>query len=473
MILLIRYPAWTWASPKASDPFDVEWLKGKLTIKVKGFDRRAKKPCMREMCLFSGRSNTFPAGLFPIVEDLAKQDNIKLRIVDKRPEPPPVLPLPEKLQSYLYDYQQEAVEAILERRSGIIKLPTGSGKTNVAVAFAMRANCRVAFLVDETSLLQQAANRWKSITGKDVGTWDDPSEFNPVTLQTLKSKLEKKDQQAIDFVNSTDCVIFDECHIGAARTYYRVTQSFRNTIYRLGLSATPIGRSDSKDLMVVGSLGPIIYEKSVEDLQGYGRLAKGLALFYRYPGGETIDDSDKWLEKYRYGIVKNEARNRSIVRICKVTPKPVLVFFDWKQQGFELLSLLQKKEISCDIVYGVHDTEARERAKKVLAKGEIDVLLCSKIFNKGQDIPEVRSAINAAGMKAFIMSTQKPGRTMRTAKGKSLFVYWDLLDDSCFTLLEQSRRRASTYMETMDVKVVKNLKEATEALRAFGILEEV
>jgi superfamily II DNA or RNA helicase len=406
------------------------------------------------------------------VESSAAKNHIKLQIVDRRPETPPVALLPESC-SHLYDYQLEAVETILEHKSGIIKLPTAAGKTLIAVGFALRANCRTAFLVDEIGLLKQASDRWESVTGERASKISDSDPlFVPLTLQSLKSKLERKDQATINFANSIQCIIVDECHILGARTYYRTVQSFRNTSYRLGLSATPVGRSDAKDALVVGALGPIIYKRSVEDLQGYGRLAKGLAIFYDYPGWEPVEQGLKWHDVYKTGIVLNESRNRAIVRICKVTPKPVLCFFEQKRHGFLLLDMLRKVDISCDIVYGAHGSKDRERAKEILAKGEIEVLLCSRIFNKGQDIPEVRSAINAAGYRAFIMSVQKPGRAMRTSEGKDKFVYWDFIDRCYESLLNQSRDRAAIYQETMDLKVIEGLQEAVTLLQKEGLLKE-
>ena len=473
MLTVVKCPAWCQINLKSSDLDDIVWLQKLLTIKIKGYNPRLQRPCEREMHLLSRRSNTFPAGLFGLVESSAAKNGIELDIVNKCPETPPTVPLPESC-SYLYDYQAEAVETALERKTGIIKLPTAAGKTSCAVGFVLRANCRAAFLVDEVGLLQQASDRWKIVTGEDVGTWDSPtSNFIPITLQTLKSKLEQKDKAAIEFANSVQAVVVDECHILGARTYYRTVQSFRNTVYRLGLSATPVGRSDSKDALVIGALGPIIYEKSVEDLQNYGRLAKGTAIFYDYPGWVPVELGLKWHAVYKAGVVFNEARNRAIVRVCKITPKPILCFFEQKLHGFVLLDMLRKAGISCDIVHGAHDSTAREQAKIVLAKGEIEVLLCSRIFNKGQDIPEVRSAVNAAGYKAFIMSVQKPGRTMRTAKGKDKFVYWDFVDRCYESLLEQSRDRATTYTETMHLEVVTSLESAVEILQKEGLIKEV
>jgi len=401
----------------------------------------------------------------------------QLQVVDNRPDPKPIKPLPKSCQ-HLFKFQREAVDTILEKRNGIIKLPTGAGKTEIGIAIACRVNTKTLWLVDEKGLAKQAMDRWYKITGRPAGLIGDNTvfigQFTVAMLQSIRSRLQRSDEMVKAYLKRVGCVIVDECHIAAAKSYYKTIISIPKAVYRIGLSATPTGRSDKKDAYVVGALGPVRYKAKIDQLVELGRLAKAMVIFYRYPGATFLGDEPmKWHILYEQAIVREEARNRAIIRICKVTPKPTLVFFERKRHGFALLDALQQEGFNVEIVYGAHSGTDRMKLAGKLNRGELDVLLASRVFNKGIDIPEIRSAVNAAGYKAVITSMQKMGRPMRASEvsGKDQFVYWDMIDGHHDTLLQHSRDRSRTYRrEGLAVLATDSLADAMEKLVQIGLV---
>lgn len=98
-----------------------------------------------------------------------------------------------------------------------------------------------------------------------------------------------------------------------------------------------------------------------------------------------------------------------------------------------------------EVVDGAHNTARRDAARHRLKVGLIDVLACSKIFNKGIDIPEVESGVNAGGGASKIDALQKVGRLMRVVPGKTRVRYWDFLDQGNRWLEAHSRARMEAY----------------------------
>ena len=100
-----------------------------------------------------------------------------------------------------------------------------------------------------------------------------------------------------------------------------------------------------------------------------------------------------------------------------------------------------------------------------LNKGDIDILLASKIFNKGADIPQIRSCLNAAAGKSSINALQRLGRGLRTADDKDVVVFFDFMDRSSSTLTKHSNFRKATYEDSkLEVHVFKSIDEIKKFL---------
>jgi len=464
MLVIEQHPVWCDVQKGSTH---VGWLHYVLTISTKAFVRG--RVHFYKLRLFDKRRMRFPSGLLPDVLKRAGEKQIPVEVVDDRPDLPQINPLPSSC-SHLFDYQKAAVDACIEHKFGIVKLPTGSGKTELAVGLASRVQGSTLFLVDERALLRQAMERWEAITGEKAGIIGEgrveTARFTVSTFQSLSAKLKAGNREVLDFVCSVVCLMVDEAQVLGARTYYKTVISVPNAVFRIGLSATPTGRSDKRDAYVVGATGPVIYTIPISTLVDRGRLAEALVLFYKFPGArEMVGASGKWHRLYRRGIVQEDARNRAVVRICRVTPLPVLVFFEQKRHGYILLQMLIDAGFNAKIVHGAFKGKERIELAKALSAGDLDVLLCSKVFNKGIDIPGIKSAVNAAGYKAPITAMQKMGRPMRVAAGKTKFVFWDLVDKHHETLMRHSRERARVYRkEGLALVVVDNLRDAVQKI---------
>jgi len=391
------------------------------------------------------KQKRFPIGILFIVEKRLYASEIEYKIND--------------LNTYEYKnvkekyslryYQEEAINKVLEKKRGILKHPTGSGKTRVAICLSECIQGVTLFVVDTISLINQTATAYKELTSKTANIISSSnfelSKFNIVTLQTLYS-LSKSNNLNYSLKDVT-CVLFDECHILGAETYYKVAMSIPAQ-WRIGLSATPTNRTDSLDIYVVACTGGIIHNISMQELINANNLADPYVIFYDYS-----------VEKYKYSkynykevITTNKNRNIAILELCRIAPKPCLLFYEYREHGYLLQKNINNLGYSADLVHGLYDGFQRERAIKELINGETDILLTSRIFNKGVNIPELKSCINAAGWKAFIPTIQKLGRGTRKTKDKDKIIFFDLYDIENATSLSHSRERIQNY-ESEKLKV--------------------
>ena len=159
----------------------------------------------------SGKSWYYPAGLKKRVAKVLKIFGIKYAV--KRAEKREYLPIEVEWKSdfVLRDYQNEAVAAILEANGGIVSLPTGAGKTIIALKIIQAMDIPVLILVHTKELLVQWKKEIKTHFGIDCGiVGDGMRKWEPITVamtQTLASMVRKGDIKTLEY----GLLVVDEC----------------------------------------------------------------------------------------------------------------------------------------------------------------------------------------------------------------------------------------------------------------------
>lgn len=159
--------------------------------------------------------------------------------------------------------------------SMLVALPTGVGKTHLAIAIAHQFE-RVLFLVHRTELLKQtissyhAAGNQRSIATITSASRDvaPDAHFTVGMIQTLAGRLDQYDPTRYD------CVITDEAHHAMAAEWRKVIEHFQPDL-NLGLSATP-ERQDGAPLSHLYSV--LAYHMTVADAVREGALVEPIAL---------------------------------------------------------------------------------------------------------------------------------------------------------------------------------------------------
>src|SRR5262249_33099465 len=163
----------------------------------------------------------------------------------------------------LRPYQEAALSAWqLAERRGVIALPTGSGKTRVALAAMKRTGLSTLCLVPTRVLLDQWLREIAIVYQRPVGcSGDGARRLEALTVATYESAYRHMHQ----FGNRFDLVIVDEAHhVGGLLPDETLEMSVATA--RLGLTATP--PRGAALTILTGMIGPTVFELAIGDLAG-------------------------------------------------------------------------------------------------------------------------------------------------------------------------------------------------------------
>jgi len=116
----------------------------------------------------------------------------------------------------LRDYQQEAVSATIKHfrktdESGVIVLPTGSGKSLVIAELARLANRKILVLTHVKELVEQNHQKYESY-GLTAGIYSAGLKKKEIQHQVTFASIQSAARNLSDFNQQYSLIIIDECH---------------------------------------------------------------------------------------------------------------------------------------------------------------------------------------------------------------------------------------------------------------------
>lgn len=393
--------------------------------------------------MFNETTGSFPAGFAAMVRRNGVELGYDVQFLRKHQ--PPVAQDTEADIGWLRPYQRAGVEAVVKHTRGILWMPTGSGKTEVACALPLVFPCPWLFLVKSIGLMSQAADRFEKRTGMRAGrigegVFDvaEGARFISCSFDSMRSLLERRDPRALAIVAQAGGLIVDEVHELPADSCFRTAQAVQ-AYWRVGLSGTPLARGDRKSSLAVGSIGPVIYRVTTDELVRLNVIERPrvVMMTFRHPR-PTLNvharSNTAWNMVYTGSVVRNVARNQLIVETAKnLAKKPCIVFVKALPHGKMLTRELERQGVPTRFVWGALSVSQREQLIRDLERGALEVLVANVVFQTGIDIPSLRSAVIGVGGKSAIATIQRVGRGTRksTATGKDGFDVYDIADMSC------------------------------------------
>jgi len=150
--------------------------------------------------LYNKKFKCFPIGLMSRMQNLVNEYNIhyktnkKVFINDRRDFDimKQGIDYGEKLitDNKLRPYQVEAIGHFREKETGILHLPTGSGKTFIAAEIIRQMNAKTLWICDRKELLTQTKNVLENLLGKNIGlVQGDTVDFQDITVATVQSLI--------------------------------------------------------------------------------------------------------------------------------------------------------------------------------------------------------------------------------------------------------------------------------------------
>jgi DNA excision repair protein ERCC-3 len=346
-------------------------------------------------------------------------------------------PLPLELRSHtragtefgLRPYQSAALNAFMAGAdgggTGVVVLPCGAGKTLVALAAMAQLRTETLILCTSTT----AVHQWMDETRDKLNVPDDmvveytgrKKSVGPITVATYSVLTTRKGDRYPHFQALTSrgygLIVYDEVHLLPAPVF-RITAEIQSR-RRLGLTATLV-REDGREGHVFGLIGPKRYDAPWRELEAQGYIAQAVCTEVRVPMAPS------WREAYevagKRGQHRVAAENPVKLAVCRElvdahTQDHVLVIGQYLHSLREIA-----KELGAPLITGETPDPERDRLFAAFKKGEISVLVASKVANFAIDLPDANVLVQLSGAFGSRQEeAQRLGRILRPKMGPARF----------------------------------------------------
>ncbi len=376
-----------------------------------------------------------------------------------------------------FPHQTEGMETWWRQRGqGLVVLPTGTGKTFLAM-LAIRKAARPAIVVTPTiDLLNQWYGQLKDSFGTEVGLLGGGSyDIQPLTVSTYDSAYIHLERWG----NRFGLIVFDECHHLPGPSY-RMIAVGSLAPYRLGLTATP-ERADGQDSLYETLIGPVVYRREITQLAG-----EFLAEYRTQRVYVNLTPDEERIYRENREAYRNFAWQRGIslgspngwqrfISECSRSAEGRAAFKAfWEQKRVErapaakmakLEELLAQHPNDRILIFTAdnatvhrisrkflvpsitHQTKAKER-KKILERfhsGEYSILVTSQVLNEGVDVPAASVGIVLSGTGTTRENVQRLGRILRKYGDKQALLYEVVARGTAEEFTSDRRRQHSAF----------------------------
>ena len=350
-----------------------------------------------------------------------------------------------------YDYQQTLIKEGLSQKRGVIKSPTGSGKTLILAGLvkALKGK-KMIIMFNAKQLITQTYDFLTKTCGlEDIGIcYGEGYEYGDVMLCTIQSIERVLDTHGED----VEVLMVDECHeFCNGRTTLPAIQSFPKAKYRLGFTATPPEENISL-YNLEGAFGPIIESVNTADLVEEGKLTKPIIqVVERTYFSSGVDKAMSYEEIYDTYIVNNETRNNIIKEIVhdikRKQNRPRILILTKSLRHGRILEEMLRPIVWCSFLEGANSIGERyESISRFRRHSEASVLIGTRVLQTGVNIEEIAHLINARSLKGKIATLQALGRALRKHKSKDQAYIYDFLDKEKY-LYKHAKERIKHYKQ--------------------------
>lgn len=338
----------------------------------------------------------------------------------------------------LRKYQEDAINVFyrsggVEGGSGTIVLPCGAGKTVIGMGVMSKVKTNTLITCPNVVAVRQWIDEILDKTdiprekiGEYSGEVKEIKEITVTTYQILTYRG-KKDQDFAHFnifdKKNWGLIIYDEVHLLPAPVF-QVTAHIQSK-RRLGLTATLV-REDGREKDVFSLIGPKKFDMPWKNLEQQGWIAEAICYEIRTHMPEksrivyaTSDDRNKYRiaaeNPFKYEIVKRIIKHHANDRI--------LIIGMYIEQLENIAEFLK-----APLITGKIPNKERERIYSDFRKGNIRILVVSKVANFAIDLPDANVAIQVSGTFGSRQEeAQRLGRILRPKKDGSSAKFYSIV----------------------------------------------
>jgi superfamily II DNA or RNA helicase len=355
-------------------------------------------------------------------------------------------------------------------------MPTGTGKTEVALAAMSRTRVSTLIVAPVRDLMHQWHQRIFKQLGCDAGIVGD-SLFNirPITVTTYDSAYLHMAEMGDRF----GLIIFDEAHHlpGAS---YRDAAILCAAPFRMGLTATP-ERSDGRETDLDFLIGPTVFRQEIAQAKG-----RTLAEYYIVRIPVKLDEREQAKYDSAGTIVRNFLSSRRAEGNAKYTWQDLCAesgkdsaarqaqnaYYLRKSiedRASEKLRVLEDlfrlhvgervivfagsnamaRDISIRFLVPTLLSHSRKKERRTVlegfAAGTFPVLVANRVLDEGVDVPAAKVAVVLGGQSSTRQAKQRLGRVLRKSGSIRAVLYEVVCQDTNDEQRSRKRRRSDAY----------------------------
>ena len=383
-----------------------------------------------------------------------------------------------KLKTSLRPYQEEALNKWLETKRGIIALPTGAGKTIIAIAAITLLGVRtliVTFTKDQMFQWRDMFLKYTDITYDKIGLYyGDEKRLGPITITTYQTAYRHVARISPMFT----LLVIDEVHHLPADKFKYIAL---NTVapYRLGLSATVV-REDGRHEELFPLMGGIVYWKNAGELASEGYLAnyvirtvyvdltreekkqlRELIILYRKfargrkfqeilaaarKGDESAINALKIHSRIKQIVQKSREKIKAVEKIVNrelSRGSKIIIFTQYVDQAKEIA-----ERLNALLLIGEMNSLERKKTLEKFRNMNKGVLVVTTVGDEGLDIPDANIGIIVTGTGSRRQFIQRLGRLLRRGEGKETAILYEIITRGSSEEYQAKKRKS---IENLDL----------------------
>jgi superfamily II DNA or RNA helicase len=372
---------------------------------------------------------------------------------------------------------QEAAIAGWEEAGGrgLVVKPTGTGKTEIALAIIARHRVSALVVAPLRDLMYQWQRRIRQGLGFDAGVLGDGRrEIWPITVTTYDSAwIHMK-----EIGNRYRLVVFDEAHHLPGPSLHESALDCLAPM-RLGLTATP-DRADGRERLLGSLIGPVAFREEIPAAKGktladyslvrvpihlapaeqaeFDRCSRTVRAYLaerrrEEPDFEWTDltrlaradpEAREALRAYRrkLAIVHRSAEKLRVVEdILRLHPDEQSVIFTASNR----MALAVSARFLIPALTAHSDKRERNAVLDGFARGRIRALAACEVLNEGWDAPALKVGVVLGGEKGVKEAVQRIGRLLRRSGDRAARLYEVVVQETPDVARARRRGRSDAY----------------------------
>jgi superfamily II DNA or RNA helicase len=323
------------------------------------------------------------------------------------------------------------VNAVANRRGGVISAPTGFGKTTMIILLGLLFPfAKIDVVVRSTNIMSRIMRSLLKVFPNVGQIGDGRDDTGRITLVSADS-LHK-------VTGDADFVLLDEVHALMNDRYSALLGEHYMFALPFGFSATPYSRMDGCSARVHGFCGQMLFHMTYQEGVALGLVVPISVDWLRIAMDYDPCGNYRDVPKKRFGIWRNEARNHMLaeavrkaaddeqvlmlvesvehaVYLGQYLPEFVLCYGSMKyddHRQYQHLGLLPSD-------YNPLDRKQLIRIQEDFEKGILKKAIATDVWSTGVDFEQLSILARCDDRDSDILDAQGPGRVSRLYEGKS------------------------------------------------------